>query len=136
MTPGAQVEKEHAPSSTRRLDGKVAVVTGSASGIGQAFARRLAEDGADVVLVDVRRADDTERMVADAEREALVVECDLRDGTQIAAMAEAVRDRFGAVDILVNNAGIYPIADFMSLTFEDWRSVFSLNIDALFHTCQ
>jgi NAD(P)-dependent dehydrogenase (short-subunit alcohol dehydrogenase family) len=123
-------------SALRRLEGKVAVVTGSASGIGQAFARRLAQDGADVVLVDVKRADETARMVRDAERDALVVECDLRDPEQIASMAGAARERFERVDILVNNAGVYPIKEFLSMSFEEWRAIFSLNIDALFHTCQ
>ncbi|QLH81098.1 SDR family NAD(P)-dependent oxidoreductase [Halosimplex pelagicum] len=94
---------------TGRVADSVAVVTGGARGIGEATARRLAEEGADVVVADVlgEQAETTaEAIAADTGRETLAVECDVGDESAVEAMAETVAERFGEVDILVNNAGI------------------------------
>ena len=113
---------------------KVAVITGAAAGIGQAFARRLAEDGAHIVIADKQPADDTVKMVKAAGREALACGCDVASPDSVAAMAKEVDRRFGRCDILVNNAGIYPLKPFEQMTFADWRHVMSINLDAAFLT--
>jgi NAD(P)-dependent dehydrogenase (short-subunit alcohol dehydrogenase family) len=115
-----------------RHNGKVALVTGAAMGIGQAYAKRLAEDGADVVIVDRQAADETVEMVKLAGREALSVCCDVSQPSEITALARATEARFGRCDILVNNAGIYPVQRFDDITFEDWRRVMSINLDSQF----
>jgi NAD(P)-dependent dehydrogenase (short-subunit alcohol dehydrogenase family) len=111
---------------------KVAVITGAAVGIGQAFAKRLAEDGVHVAIADVADGRDTVRLVEAAGRDALAVKCDVSDPDSVAALAKAVQDKFGRADIVVNCAGIYPQVDFAAMTFADWRRVLSINLDGTF----
>jgi NAD(P)-dependent dehydrogenase (short-subunit alcohol dehydrogenase family) len=120
-----------------RLTGRVALVTGAAQGIGQALATRLAQDGADVVIAAHRTPpDDTEAAVKAAGVESLVHHVDVSLEQDVADLAAAVNDRFGRVDILVNNAGAYPTQGFLEMTYEEWRAVFTLNVDSVFHTCR
>jgi len=93
---------------TSKLTGTVALVTGSSSGIGEATARRLAEDGASVALV-ARRRDRLEALAAEIEKgggTALVLEADITDRAQAEAAVQQTVERFGRLDILVNNAGL------------------------------
>ena len=115
---------------------KVAVITGAAAGIGQAYARRLAEDGAHIVIADVQGGGETEALVHAAGREALVVRCDVSSPDDVARLGDEVKRRFERCDILVNNAGIYPHIDFAALTFADWRRVMGINLDSLFLVCK
>jgi NAD(P)-dependent dehydrogenase (short-subunit alcohol dehydrogenase family) len=114
------------------LESKIALVTGAAGGLGQAFARRLAQDGAHVVLVDIKPCEDTAAMVEAAGREAMSVICDITVEESVSYLASEVDMRFGRCDIVVNNAGIYPIQPFDQVTFADWRRVMALNLDAVF----
>lgn len=114
------------------LKDKIALVTGAAGGLGQAFAQRLAQDGAHLVLVDIKPCDDTVRMVEAAGRAAMAVVCDITSEDSVGYLATEVDARFGRCDILVNNAGIYPIQPFEQVTFADWRRVMALNLDAVF----
>jgi NAD(P)-dependent dehydrogenase (short-subunit alcohol dehydrogenase family) len=118
----------------RGHEGKVAVVTGAASGIGQAVARRLAEDGVRIVIADRSAADDTLGLVRAAGRDGIAVACDVSDPVSVAALAQEADRAFGRCDILVNNAGIYPTQAFDDISFEDWRRVLSVNLDAMFLT--
>lgn len=111
---------------------KIAVITGAAKGIGQAFARRLAEDGAHIVIADVESADETLKLVEKAGREALGCICDVTSPDAVAALAAQVERRFGRCDILINCAGIFPQKPFEQMTFADWRRVLSINLDGLF----
>jgi NAD(P)-dependent dehydrogenase (short-subunit alcohol dehydrogenase family) len=111
---------------------RVAVITGAANGIGQAFAKRLAEDGVHVAVADMAEAAETVRLVEAAGRKALAVHCDVSSADAVAAMASQVQDKFGRVDIVVNCAGIYPQRDFAAMTFADWRRVLSINLDGTF----
>jgi NAD(P)-dependent dehydrogenase (short-subunit alcohol dehydrogenase family) len=111
---------------------KVAVITGAATGIGQAYAQRLAEDGAHIAIADVQGGEETAALVRAAGREALAVPCDVSSPADVARLGQEVERRFGRCDILVNNAGIYPHIDFDALTFADWRRVMGVNLDSLF----
>jgi NAD(P)-dependent dehydrogenase (short-subunit alcohol dehydrogenase family) len=111
---------------------KVAVITGSAGGIGQAFAKRLAEDGVHVAVVDRGDGGETVKLVEAAGRQAIAVKCDVASETSVAAMAKQVTAKFGHVDIVVNCAGIFPQKEFADMTFADWRQVMSINLDGTF----
>jgi NAD(P)-dependent dehydrogenase (short-subunit alcohol dehydrogenase family) len=111
---------------------KVAVITGAANGIGQAFARRLAEDGVHIAVADVEPGDATVKLVEQAGRKALACRCDVTSPDAVAALAAQVEQHFGRCDILINCAGIFPQLPFEQMTFADWRRVLSINLDGLF----
>jgi NAD(P)-dependent dehydrogenase (short-subunit alcohol dehydrogenase family) len=111
----------------------VAVVTGGASSIGQAVARRLAQDGHDIAVADIAPADETKAMVAATGRECLALPCDISSGDSVRAFAGAVLERFGRCDVLVACAAIYPVMDFAETSWDDWRRYMSTNLDSLFH---
>jgi NAD(P)-dependent dehydrogenase (short-subunit alcohol dehydrogenase family) len=116
--------------------GKVAVITGAAAGLGQAFARRLAEEGVNVGIADVAPAHETEMMVRALGREVFSGTCDVASPEGVRTFADAVLDRYGHVDILVNNAGIYPRRSFAELDYEQWRKVLAVNLDSAFLMCK
>src|SRR5687767_4846756 len=89
------------------LDGKVAIVTGASSGLGVAFAKAMAEAGADVAIGArrVEKLEATKVLIEAAGRKGLVVKTDVTDPDSCQALAQAAFDEFGSVDILVNNAG-------------------------------
>ena len=117
----------------RGHEGKIAVVTGAAAGIGQAYAARLAQDGAHVAIADVAPGnEETASLVRAAGREALTVRCDVSSPDDVARLAREVQQKFGRADILVNNAGIYPMASFEELTLEQWRKVMAVNLEGPF----
>jgi NAD(P)-dependent dehydrogenase (short-subunit alcohol dehydrogenase family) len=111
---------------------KVAVITGAAGGIGQAFAKRLAEDGVHVAIADLGDSSATVKMVEAAGRQAIAVKCDVASEASVAAMAKEVGKKFSNVDIVVNCAGIFPQKNFPEMTFADWRTVLSINLDGTF----
>lgn len=116
----------------KRLEGRLALVSGAASGLGQAFAKRLAEDGAGVAIADLGPASGTEEAVRAAGAEVASFRCDVSDPDSVRELGAAVRDQFGQIDVLVNNAGIYPYQDWPDITWEDWRRVLSINLDSMF----
>ena len=102
---------------------KIAVISGGANGIGQAFAQRLAQDGAHIVIADVASGSDTVKMVEQAGRHAVASKCDVSSEDSVKALADEVTKRFGRCDILINCAGIFPNQPFDQMTFADWRRV-------------
>ena len=113
-----------------KLDGKLAIVTGGASGIGKAICERFAADGARLVIADLN----AERGAALAETlgtSAVFVKTDMASAEDIAALAEAA-SALGPVDVLVNNAGIVHAADFLDLKAEDFDRVLSVNLRGAF----
>jgi NAD(P)-dependent dehydrogenase (short-subunit alcohol dehydrogenase family) len=116
----------------KRHEGKTAVVSGAASGIGQASAVRLAEEGAQIIIADRAKADQTLKMIADAGGKASAVNCDVSNPASVASLKQEVEKNGGRCDILVNNAGIYPMQTFDDIAFEDWRRVMSINLDSMF----
>jgi NAD(P)-dependent dehydrogenase (short-subunit alcohol dehydrogenase family) len=113
-------------------EGKVAAVTGGANGMGREIALRLAQDGADVALLDLA---DTSKPVQEIEalgRRALGVHCDVTDEESVAAAVASVTDGLGAASILVNNVGIYPYDAFTEIDLASWRRVMTINLDSVF----
>ncbi len=111
---------------------KVAVITGAGGGIGQAFAKRLAEDGVHIAIADVIDGRGTVKLVEAAGRQAIAVNCDVSSESSVAVMAKAVNAKFSHVDIVINCAGIFPQKEFSDMTFADWRKVLSINLDGTF----
>jgi NAD(P)-dependent dehydrogenase (short-subunit alcohol dehydrogenase family) len=112
---------------TGKLNGKRAVVTGAASGIGRAIAERYAEEGAHVALLDV----DTEGMadvVEGMDAEAVTVECDVSDTASVEAAIEETVAALGGIDVLVNNAGITLRKDLVDTTDEEMERVTDVNL--------
>jgi len=118
-----------------RLDGRVAIVTGGASGFGEGIARRFAEEGARVVIADLQ--EDKARAVADSLPGALAVAADVSDDAGVKALAQAVLDRFGAIDILVNNAGIgHTPAPMETLDEAGFDRLFAVNMRSVYLTAR
>ncbi|MFC4949962.1 SDR family NAD(P)-dependent oxidoreductase [Pseudonocardia sp. GCM10023141] len=121
-----------------RIDGRVAVVTGASSGLGVAFAKALAEAGADVAL-GARREDrlaDTRKLVEATGRRALAVRTDVTKPEDCQALVDAAMAEFGRVDILVNNAGVGTVVPATRETPEQFRSVIELNLNACYWMAQ
>jgi 2-deoxy-D-gluconate 3-dehydrogenase len=119
-----------------RLNGKVAVVTGAARGLGQGMALALAEAGADIVAVDILPADDTQKQVAALGRKCVKITANLSDRAAIPALIAEARKTFPALDILVNCAGIIRREAFEKFSEKDWDDVMGINIDAVFFLSQ
>src|SRR6476661_10462543 len=121
-----------------RLDGRVAIVTGASSGLGVAFARALAQAGADVVLAARRadRLDETKQMVAGLGRAAIAVPTDVTDPDACSALVDRAVSAFGRVDILVNNAGVGTAVPALKETPEQFRGVVDLNLNGCYWMAQ
>ena len=121
-------------AGTFRLDGRLALVTGSSAGIGLAIARGLAQAGA-VVVLNGRDADRLERTRAALSGEGLAVHArsfDVCDAPAVEAAVASIESEIGPVDILVNNAGIQRRAPFQDFAAEDWQAIMRTNLDSMF----
>ena len=121
-----------------RLDGKVALVTGSSRGLGQGAALALAEAGADVALLNRAPAEETAEGVQAVGRRTHLIEQDLVTATprELDDAVRSVVDALGRIDILVNNAGIIRRAPLLEHPASDWDDVLAANLDAVFHLSQ
>lgn len=121
-----------------RLDGRVALVTGAARGLGQGIALGLAEAGADIAALDIVPVDETNEKISALGRNSHPMNFDLRE-TNAALAAEIVGecvDALGRLDVLVNNAGIIRRAPALEFAEEDWEDVMSVNLSAAFYLSQ
>ena len=114
------------------LNGKIAVITGASSGIGQAAARLLAEEGVHVVLA-ARRLDLLDALAEELGASATIVQTDVTDGSQVKALFELVRERFGGLDLLFNNAGLGISAPFADSKPEQWKTMIEVNLYGVFN---
>jgi NAD(P)-dependent dehydrogenase (short-subunit alcohol dehydrogenase family) len=117
------------------LDGKVAIVTGGAQGIGRAIAQRLAADGARIVIADLKGAEEAAASYANGV--GLTVDVSSED--DVARMAADTLERCGQIDVLVNNAGLYAqlaMRPFDQIPADEWRTVMDVNVLSMFLTCR
>ena len=118
-----------------RLEGKVAIVTGAARGIGAAIARKFAAEGASLGLIDI----DAEALAAfaielEGEGATLITaEANIGERSSVEAAVAVVKARYGRVDVLVNNAGINVFADPLELSDEEWRRCMAVNLEGAWH---
>lgn len=118
-----------------QLDGKVAIVTGAAQGIGRAIADGLAREGARIVVVDLDRAEEA----AAAFPDGVAITADVSSEADVARMAAETLAQCGSIDILVNNAGLYAslaMRPFTEIPLEEWRRVLDVNVASMFLTCR
>jgi NAD(P)-dependent dehydrogenase (short-subunit alcohol dehydrogenase family) len=119
-----------------RLAGRIAVVTGGAAGIGRSIVEKLSAEGADVAVADVSSADEAGALVQANGRRFFSAQVDVSDEVQVNEFAAQVGSALGTVDIVVNNAAIAKMVDFDDVTFEQWRQIFSVNVDGAFLTAK
>ncbi|MGB0621258.1 MAG: SDR family NAD(P)-dependent oxidoreductase [Myxococcota bacterium] len=115
-----------------RLEGKTAIITGGAQGIGRAYCLRFAEEGANVACVDLRveQANDVAKEINDsaATGRAIALEVDITSEQECASMAEEVEREFGSIDCLINNAALYYDQDIMDQSIDYLRKVLEINL--------
>ena len=116
------------------LEGKVAIVTGAGRGIGQQIAKKLAEAGAKVAVVDLKAewCEETVGLVKAAGSEAIGLGCNVAESADVDATVKAVIAKFGTVDIMVNNAGITKDGLLMRMSDDDWDAVLNVNLKGTF----
>jgi 3-oxoacyl-[acyl-carrier protein] reductase len=121
------------------LTDRTVIVTGAATGIGQAFAVGCAAQGANVVVADMNAADETVALVEQAGGQAIAVKVDVADDASTRAMAQAALDRFGRIDGLVNNAAYFrevKLTPFEDLDPAQWDRIFAVNVKGVWQCCK
>jgi NAD(P)-dependent dehydrogenase (short-subunit alcohol dehydrogenase family) len=122
----------------RRFEGRVAIVTGAASGIGRATALRLAAEGARVACADVaaQGLEETAKRIEQDGGQALALACDVSDETAVRGLVDRAVDRFGALHALCNVAGILRFDHTHELSLADWQRVLTVNLTGTFLACR
>jgi NAD(P)-dependent dehydrogenase (short-subunit alcohol dehydrogenase family) len=118
-----------------QLDGKVALVTGAAQGIGNAIAHGLAAEGARIVVADLKGAEEA----AAAFPDGVGIAADVADEAAVQALVDEAVERCGTIDVLVNNAGLYASLEmrpFTEIPLDEWRTVMDVNVASMFLMCR
>ncbi|WP_435318884.1 SDR family NAD(P)-dependent oxidoreductase [Haloarchaeobius sp. TZWSO28] len=122
------------------VDGDVAIVTGSSSGIGKVIAERFADDGIDVVVCsrDMENVEPVAEAITESDRpgDAHAVECDVTERDAVEALVEATVEEFGGLDVLVNNAGASFMAGFDDISPNGWSTIVDINLTGTYHCTQ
>jgi NAD(P)-dependent dehydrogenase (short-subunit alcohol dehydrogenase family) len=118
----------------RQFEGKVALITGGANGIGRATALRFAQAGASVVVCDVQEEEgqETVSLIEEAGGRGLFLRCDVTSAGDCEAAVDKTVETFGGIDVLFNNAGITRRADVLGTTEEEWDAVMAVNVKSMF----
>ena len=119
-----------------KLDGKVAIVTGSSRGLGQGMALGLAEAGADIALVDILDMSESKEKIEALGQKCIAITADLSEKESVDTIVGATVEQMGGIDILFNNAGIIRRAPITEFTEKDWDDVMNINIRTLFFLSQ
>ena len=121
-----------------RLEGKNAVVTGGATGIGRAIALAFASEGASVVVIDLNSegSENTTNLIKNQGGTAFSAVADISDFDQVKEATKIIENKFGVVDVLSNNAGSRVISSFLDHTYEDWRRMLDVNLTGHFLVCK
>ncbi|MGH6719432.1 MAG: pyridoxal 4-dehydrogenase, SDR-type [Alphaproteobacteria bacterium] len=119
----------------KRFEGRVAMVSGAAQGIGRAIAKRLGKEGATVAVVDINKAGAVKAAKAIGGK-AFAVTCDIGDPDAVARLHKAVVKKAGKLDVQVNAGAIVPFVPWDELNFEEWRRVMRVNLDGLYLMCR
>lgn len=126
-------------TKAKRLEGRTAIVTGAAYGIGYATAERFAAEGANVVIADIKGHEEAAERLSKSSSTVVPLTIDVRSDESVAAGVEETIARFGSVDILVNNAAIsaelHP-GPFEQQSVEDWRRIYEVNVIGVFRMCR
>ena len=126
-------------TKAKRLEGRTAIVTGAAYGIGYATAERFAAEGANVVIADIKGHEEAAERLSKSSSTVIPLTIDVRSDESVAAGVEETIARFGSVDILVNNAAIsaelHP-GPFEQQSVEDWRRIYEVNVIGVFRMCR
>jgi 3(or 17)beta-hydroxysteroid dehydrogenase len=118
-----------------RVEGKIALVTGAASGLGKAIAERLAEEGATVVLTDIDESEGA-RVAKAIGGGAMFLAHDVTSGERWAEICAEVEKTHGRLDVLVNNAGITLMGSIEDIGWEQWRQTFAVDVDSVYWGCK
>jgi NAD(P)-dependent dehydrogenase (short-subunit alcohol dehydrogenase family) len=121
-----------------KLDGNVAIITGSGRGLGRAMALALAEAGADIVVTARTKPEieETAQRVRRVGRKALTAVCDVREKSSVDQMVNTALAEFGRIDILVNNAGVAIVKPLLDFSPEEWHTTIDSNLTGIFFCCQ
>jgi NAD(P)-dependent dehydrogenase (short-subunit alcohol dehydrogenase family) len=121
-----------------RFDNKVALVTGGAMGIGLATAKKFAELGANVAILDrdVRAGEEAAKVLSSSGRAVRFFECDVSEEAGVARSVKAVGEQFGGIDVLISNAGIQRYGDVLGTSEELWNEVIDVNLKGCFHVAK
>jgi len=124
---------------TKRLEGKIAVVTGGSRGIGASIAKELGKQGASVVINyndSHKKAQEVVEEIMAMGGQAVALQADISNAESTKTLVDEVLAKFGRIDILVNNAGITRDKTFNKMSYEEWHKVIDTNLSSVFNTCK
>lgn len=122
-----------------KLDDRVAIITGAAQGIGAAYARRFAEEGAKVVIADILDSTNVVNTIKQSGGEAIGLKVDVSDKAQVQGMVQSAVEAFGKIDVLVPNAALFANIErrsFLEIDVDEWDELMAVNVRGVFLCCQ